>query len=111
MVEQRPRRLWQIHLSTAIVMMFVSGAFIWANVRHSSTTGVDGMFIPLHGWPLVVHYDLLVLDSEEAALQPEDWDGYWNRRNMILNSAIGVLLLTTVAVGCEWSIRRRRAVR
>jgi len=33
MSEPAPRKRFQIHLLTAIVMMFVAGTFIWANVN------------------------------------------------------------------------------
>src|SRR5580765_8505531 len=33
MAEAPPRKRFQIHLSTAIVLMFVAGALIWANIR------------------------------------------------------------------------------
>ena len=32
MSDKSNRRFWQIHLSTAIVLMFVAGGLIWANV-------------------------------------------------------------------------------
>src|SRR5205085_59789 len=41
MTEPPPRKRFQIHLSTAIVMMFVAGGLIWANLpdRNLDITG------------------------------------------------------------------------
>jgi hypothetical protein len=33
MTEPPPRQRFQFHLSTAIVLMFVAGAVMWANIR------------------------------------------------------------------------------
>jgi len=35
MPQSPPRKRFQVHLSTAIVLMFVTGALIWANVAPS----------------------------------------------------------------------------
>ncbi len=61
-----PRRFWQIHLSTAIVMMFVAAAMLYLNaVPHQvlipnvrchtrdNTISDDSAFYVLHwGWPI-----------------------------------------------------------
>jgi len=50
-----PRRgRFQIHLSTAIVLMFAAGGIIWANTREqtSDIEGLDGLWhVSDYGWP------------------------------------------------------------
>lgn len=43
MSEPKPRRWFQIHLSTAVVLMFVAGALIWANVHPRPLAHVVGV--------------------------------------------------------------------
>ena len=55
MSDKPPRRFWQVHLSTAIVLMFVAGALLLANMTKRETW-VRGEFIQkmmtTSGWPL-----------------------------------------------------------
>ncbi|MEI6235640.1 MAG: hypothetical protein WCT04_21505 [Planctomycetota bacterium] len=51
-----PRKffVFQFHLSTAIVMMFVAGALIWANspkTYYPTGDPNDGHFVMVLGWP------------------------------------------------------------
>ena len=49
----RPKR-FQIHLSTAIVMMFVAGALIWANVAKQTFYNIRPVTTRTeYGWPFV----------------------------------------------------------
>jgi hypothetical protein len=94
----RLKRRFQIHLSTAIVMMFVAGGLIWANVsgtRHPSYNYIE------HGWPFRSQMHFVGLGSYEGEEMPylcASIDG------MV---AITFLLITHAI--CEWLIRRRAA--
>lgn len=47
-----PRRWFQIHLSTCIVLMLVAGGLMWANIRPEPVLEVDGRVLASqHGWP------------------------------------------------------------
>jgi len=48
------RRWFQVHLSTCVVLMFVAGGVIWANVREQQTIEAKTE-IRERGWPLVFH--------------------------------------------------------
>src|SRR5947207_2506379 len=49
-----PRKRFQIHLSTAIVMMFVAGGLMWANTRDSGPmTTQNGAQHGAYGWPML----------------------------------------------------------
>jgi len=41
MIDTPKRRFWQIHLSTAVVLMFASGTLLWANLNISIETKVS----------------------------------------------------------------------
>ncbi len=56
MTEPPPRKRFQIHLSTAIVMMFVAGALLWLNIGPQSIPIIVGR--PLRPR---TQYDRLVL--------------------------------------------------
>src|SRR5947209_5319786 len=55
----KPRRWFQIHLSTAIVLMLVAGLLLHLNFtpRHSTSPGYDafdnlpGLIVVMRGWP------------------------------------------------------------
>jgi len=115
-----PRKFFrfQIHLSTAIVLMFVAGALIWANVRASSTPvyvefpykicpnpdGFGGWIEEIRvrkiqsnqfGWPL---------PTVKGTLEQ-----YWNRTNIAMNVLVALTILFAVWFVLEWLIRRRAA--
>jgi hypothetical protein len=53
----------QIHLSTAIMLMFVSGIFLWANLSSRFPRIWQGLFfntnngaeLPQYGWPFAIY--------------------------------------------------------
>jgi hypothetical protein len=50
----KPLRAWfQIHLSTAIVLMFVAGGLVWANIRQRITEVTFLVSVIDRGWPYV----------------------------------------------------------
>ena len=59
-VEPRARRFWQIHLSSAIILMFAAGAFIWLNVipREGSETTEVFKYTPVirYGFPATIYF-------------------------------------------------------
>ena len=71
------RGRFQIHLSTAIVMMFVAGAFAHVNLRYHFSRGIaaDSNMITLsRGWPLpAVSY--MDMHDEIAASGSFEWAG------------------------------------
>src|SRR5438477_160602 len=58
MTEPPPRNRFQIHLSTAIVMMFVAGGLIWANV---------------HSLSMIVSFVSIVTDSDSGTACEVQW--------------------------------------
>jgi len=112
-----PRKRFQIHLSTAIVMMFVAGVLIWANVRpreitlREETAGprwiVDNTY-RLRGWPLNVTSELTkykMVNPQLAFLTvfAELHVNYWLAA---VDAAIGIMILLVAWFGMEYMIRR-----
>ena len=89
-----PRKRFQIHLSTAIVMMFVAGGLIWANVGGPHTVANGALFT--WGWPLVTY--------EEYT--PDFGD---RLTSAALNLLPCLAFLFAVYFLCEYLIRRRAA--
>ena len=107
------KRRFQIHLSTAIVLMFVAGGLIWANVTPNKNYGLgcsEGIYHKSvwYGWPFSCIFDIKLSNSLF------DWVGKhyrwiidWNKS--VLNLLIALLLVFLVYFLCEWLIRRRAA--
>src|SRR6266404_1141238 len=92
----KPRRPWfQIHLSTAIVLMFVAGGILWLNVTpdwaHMSS---------VYGWPKGFY--------EERFGNPIAGTRFF-LGTLILNIIAGIIILGYIAFLCEAFLRRREA--
>jgi hypothetical protein len=107
-----PRRArFQIHLSTAIVLMFVAGFFIWANVNAFVVTKVVRTQLEFSetriGWPYSLTYEQKV----NGAVLPVPWEVLWIPLIIVLlvDALIALGSLLVVWFLCEWLIRRRAA--
>ena len=106
-MSDKPRRAWfQIHLSTAIVLMFVAGGLLWANVVYrvdpSFAFAHDGARIELHvqGWPL--HFDEYTIPSFRK-------DTVYPILPYPINMLTALAIFGSTALVCEFIIRRREA--
>ena len=103
MTEPPPRKRFQIHLSTAIVLMFVAGALIWANVQRWRPMSRPPR-CRFYGWPCFV--------VDEYFLEV-------NYLMALINVLVAIMLLMVISFLCEWfiyygkkeSARRRRVAR
>ena len=96
-MSEKKRRLFQIHLSTAIVMMFVAGGLVRANTAariFAYSEGKDPWFA--NGWP-ITFLEKLEDGSEWRQI-------FWSA--LYADIAISVLILGTVAFVCERLTRR-----
>ena len=106
-MSDNPRRAWfQIHLSTAIVLMFVAGVLNYANwiwVEREFKGGdiwiCRGMPVPFDGYPKVSPF------PPSSAMDYR----YTDYRFMVANIVVGLILLALIGVICEYLIRRREA--
>jgi hypothetical protein len=120
------RRFWQIHLSTAVVLMVVASGLVFLNI--------GPRWLPPDSKNL--HYETLQLSPEAAleigqkelvlgteyhsargwpALAIMNWrrghvsDSDWNILGVAINSVVALITLIIVSVICELLIRRREA--
>jgi len=108
MAEAPKKRAWfQIHLSSAVVLMFVAGILIYLNIHSRTNLWVllPGGEIPGYGWPLFVQYWIFMIDSEEATLAGKY--GYIHWQHLLIDALIALSILVVVAVLLEWRIRRK----
>lgn len=110
------RSRFRIHLSTAIVLMFVASGLLWANLQPRETRYFDKAEGVLksdsYGFPSrTQHYSYTIyLDSEEAAQAkavPVIPILKWYA--VIVNTLFAGVVLLMCAVLNEWRIRRREA--
>jgi len=100
------RRWFQVHLSTAIVLMFVAGILIWLNIyaNDSEISGTEQGYVVFssHGWPM----KCLVVGQ-----YPEIWFYRWSWKYVVLNSIFALAILCLTALILKLRIRRREARR
>jgi|SRR5579862_5517134 len=115
-----PRRArFQIHLSTAIVMMFVAGGLIWANFdrrvyheKYGMTVNDWGLAFEREQNTTVIEYGypctavwLIINDDGHS---PHDWS-ILSKWRASIDAIIALMILLAVWFICEWLIRRRAA--
>ena len=116
-----PRRSrFQIHLSTAIVMMFAAGALIWANVR-TEKERYDALSIALfqptseyngyelYGWPIKAIRYRKGRESVTGFIDERPVAIHTNYSRVLLDTLIALGILFPTWFVCEWLIRRRAA--
>jgi hypothetical protein len=105
----------QLHLSTALLLMLVSGALIWSNLRPVEAVDMgaleqnsaieyaleQGHLVRCggYGWPLTARADL-----GPSHTQPTET--YWLRFNLILDVIIALAALAVTAIVSELFLRR-----
>src|SRR5262245_60601360 len=120
MPEPPSRKRFQIHLSTAVVMMIAAGGLMWVNVRERScVTGYyfdsSAFSIPYthysRGWPgiIVGHRDELTYESDDGKIRTIHALKEFKIQGLLLNLMIACLILYFVWFVCEWWIRWRAA--
>lgn len=116
-----PRRVrFQIHLSTAVVMMFVAGGLLGLNMRESGPSNVYVLIGPTkatavrarvieYGWPFHASTQVKPLSEENAATEASGMG--FTRINALVafNFGIALAILFSVWFVLEWQIRRRAA--
>jgi hypothetical protein len=133
-MSDKPRRPWfQIHLSTAIVLMFVAGGLMFANFGARITKPTSNFKMEF-GWPCIVwtrfeirdllsfehredEYRIRVEGGDEIVVPQEDMEHFDSRgissgpriKSLAINLATALAILASIAFGCEWHIRRRES--
>ena len=108
-----PRRRFQIHLSTAIVLMFVAGGLIWANVRLRRTAEWESLARDSHHFLGVVTVDALFEYGWPATAYSAGHAVFYEPRihfiGVFINTLAAFLILFVGWFMFEWIIRRHAA--
>ncbi|MCK6471000.1 MAG: hypothetical protein L6R28_04570 [Planctomycetes bacterium] len=95
--EPQTKRPWfQLRLLTCIVLMFVAGLLIWANMVSGEMITVDGECVHNWGFPLPVYKRGLELGAGIC------FDPFFVFGNVI----IGLLIMIGIARIMEWLLRK-----
>ena len=97
-------RFFQIHLSTAILLTFVAGGLLWANVPMSQELidigfGDGEHLVSYRGWPCCIYGHIEVIEVTNSP---------WNVKHLLINVGIAVAILISTAFLCEFSMRNPR---
>ena len=113
MTEPPPRNRFQIHLSTAMVMMFVAGGIFWLNISNAQRTeGKPGLsFMVIYGWPYKAYGEWYYNRSHAPLEKLKDWTRETKifTNGVCQNAAVAIVILLTTWFLCESLIRRRAA--
>lgn len=117
MTEQPRKRKFQVHLSTALVLMFVAGALLGANLLprivknqrratffnwyEGPTCFIEGRS---YGWPLAA---VLYYEAGPAVINPVDV----SRSRIAFDAVFALIVVASILFACEQWIGRRDARR
>jgi hypothetical protein len=120
MPEPPRHKRFQVHLSTGIVMMFVAGGILWANITpritrcitvHEKFKNEMECLNLSYGWPREVYFegDFIISDSDKPFRGALNYIPIQLAKRLSVNVAIALAILFSVWFACEWRIRRRAA--
>lgn len=121
----KKRPLFQYHLSTAIVVMFVASGVLWLNVRLDNWPyQLGGRLVGEslgRGWPLMAirhqggyhHYKEITVNGQK---QWQEWNELMPNaeielcpNGIIIDAVVAFAILGIIGYFCEWLIRRKAA--
>jgi hypothetical protein len=107
--EKPKRRFWQIHLSTAIILMFVAGALLWANTRRQEVQFAT-CTVEYYGWPQLAYQKwqgrMVQNFYGNPTSTPADFEGFaW--KGLGVNFILALAILAAIGAGVERLARRR----
>lgn len=113
--EPLKKRPWfQLNLSTCVVLMFVAGVLVWANLQPTHTKWYHGWVAwgtdAEYGWPMIAIRNRQITMGNEMG-KIADGASYLPMA-LSINIALCAMVLTLTAIACEYLIRRqkRRAI-
>lgn len=104
--DQHKRRFWQIHLSTAVIVMLVAGGFLYLN-----TLPVFRADEFIFGWPYRAGTTSIeLIKAQESSVRNHCFiigsvGIYWP--HMVYNISIALSSILTAGILSEWRICRR----
>jgi len=119
--EKPKRKFWQVHLSTAVILMIEAAGLLWLNVTHveekrtlhyplyfegSELTNVAALF-ERQGWPICYH-QVFFQGTLHDRMNPDDRvSDDWKALSLTIDAVICLVILLANGSICEWLIRRR----
>ena len=120
-------RSWlQLHLSTAIILVFVAGILLWANTRPFKFVKYDAetrtMYYRWSGWPIASQFEWQRPIAQRGVVEDVAAESIkrWNDRiqsgvfqmfgswsEILFNTLIAILILGIVAKLCEHVVEKR----
>jgi hypothetical protein len=100
------RALWRFRprVLTLIVFLTATAVIALSNLSYDYTSGADpGVQYQSYGWPLIWHR---IVRKDAMDLRVIGW--YYSLARLAANVVLWLLLLSTLAAGCEWLLRRYR---
>jgi len=91
-------KIWQIHLSTAILLMFVAGLLMKMQVRTASLYS---------GWPVPAYTPYIFLIANIDGDDEISSAAHWIVSGVVEDALISLLILLFICVIGEWLIRLR----
>ena len=111
----KKRPLFQLHLSTCVVLMLVAGGLLYPNI-HWRTTELRHAFwlnsqlieapCEIRGWPSVAEYRAANLPNADVFVDSTEYSALENAKSG--NWVGGIALVFLIGVFLEWRIRRER---
>jgi hypothetical protein len=98
------RKWFQIHLSTAVVMMLVAGMVVWLNMRGNNATALI-----FYGWPFtgVIAYDAYWTSPSPGFPNPENPFSYrYDFQFITINILFSIIVVGLSGLVTELIMRR-----
>ncbi|HLX64732.1 MAG TPA: hypothetical protein VKX17_25905 [Planctomycetota bacterium] len=105
----RKRRFFQVHLSTAIMLMFAAGGLLWANSTKYFDETDKGHQVGCRGFPFAMWWSDNRLERDFGPLSWMNHDPVFSLPMAALDSFIAAVILFAVWFVCEAWIHRRAA--
>jgi len=112
------RKLLQIHLSTAVVLMFAAAVLLALNLvpersprnfRAAADSQIVTKKVSFYGWPTRVNaYAGAMRNDDQSPWTYVESTHVWVAEAIFGDAALALAILVGVWVACEWWIRARR---
>ena len=109
------KRLFQVHLSTAVILMFTAGVVMWANFQPSAgansymTDGNFRIFTSCYGWPWWLFFKSYLNPTYKSGKSVLLYEWYYSLSHALADLLVALAILTAAWWVCEWWIRFRKA--
>ena len=105
MTNKRRRPWFQLHLSTALILMFAAGGLLSMNFRARNVIALNGAFLETdYGWPETCFHRS---DWRTALTFEGSLSEHWSKDGVVENAVWAFIVLFFMGVACESYTRWR----